>query len=426
MVSRFDNMDLYEYCNHPVTLEKYCEYGFGAEYMVAYGKNVSREQGGKPYRVFDMHQLTEQTHKMSDIFRSYLDNGSMLLVLDVERFSFKYKNKFAEDQHATYGSLEGLDQCILDIFQEWGIDPLTLATGQGYHYALRVDEGKPEHDLLVQIGMGGLRSDVEFLYNHIGPRSSRRRHVTFREAAAFNGAGKLMEYLAQKIMLRAPHYGVNLPTFIGDIFPLNNDNEGINLDLSCFEAPIHMRDIRVPFSPHQKQQVKPGGNPYAPIRVAIPRNVPEHCDRNGGGFKLSLPDLWRLRESYWDAHNYAQQVSMEIPEQAWGVARWAFEYMGSHLGEFHAGFDSAEPHLFGLPDFHEWYEHADFLNPNTMRDLAETYYDGNPATARKLSTYLSECVHNLTGWNTEKYPAETKANFWMRAYCGQLHCGMKF
>lgn len=423
---------IHKYLREVEPRKRMLEFSHGAMYMVGYGKWL-KDNHHRAYEIFylDNYGIDRALEKGLDVFRAYQDWHSMPLVLDVEMFSAKgsLRNIFCENQHLTYRSLEPIHRCIMDLFAEFGITPLVIATGQGYQYTMRMDKGKSEYDKLVDIGKGGLRDDVIYAYTHIPPGSKRYRPVEpVYEGGAFNGVGKLFEWFSNEVIWRAPHYGVGLPVSIGDIFPHNYDNVGINMDLSCFEAPIFMRDHRVPFSTHQKQQVKAFGNPETPVRVAIPRVVPDYCDTVGNGFELSLPDMWRLRSSYWDAKNYARNIKTEMPESAWGVSAMIDRYRDSALGSFHHAFDMSDPNYDERyePGFHIF--NHNLLDPNNIRKLSREVYDYNPRTARQLARYIAKHARkrHWQEWDFNKYPAETKYNFWCRAYCGQLHSGMRY
>lgn len=417
-------VNLYEYSTSDVIREKYAEYGYGAEYFVAYGKNINNN--GKPFISIDANDLPHFMHLESDIFRSFLDRDSNLLVFDVEKYSKRYPNKTAENiNNSTYIELEPLDKCISDLLGEMDINPLTIATGQGYHYAFLSPNNSLSHKMLEEIGAGGLRPDVEAHYSpHL---RKHRRPISFQEATAFNGSGKLLEFLSHEIIKRAPYYGCHGPINIGDITTYNLENDGINLDLSCFEAPIHMRDIRCPFTTHQKQKIKPGGNRNNPIRVAIPRNIPDCCNPRGNGFKLSLDDVARLRENYEDAKNYARSIKMEIPNCDNGIVNMINAYKNSKLGEFHAAFDQSndESNLFEIPELYS----SDLLAPTQLRQITKIYFNefrDHPEVARQLSKKIANIQEqkNWADFNFSKYPSLTKANFWIRTYWGLEHCNV--
>lgn len=418
-----------------MTQDKALEYSAGADYLVAFGTNIPRDNmknGDSPelFRSFPHHSLDYFSAIGSDIFRSILDIGSTVMLLDVELYSSRFKYKFAEDQINTYSTLEPFNQCVMDVLNSFGIVPLTIATGQGYHYVWRVDNGKPESDMLTNLGRSGLMepemSTLEYLnksffgdriFDHYTTRrEGANKRPILEEGARWHATGKLMEYLSNIVMRLAPEYGIDHPIHMGDIHTNYQDNEGINLDISSFEAPIQMRDIRVPFTTHQKQLAS--GNKFAPVRVAIPRFIPAYDNIYGHDVDLPLEDLVHLRDNYWDAHNFAQTVRMEIPENATGVARMINSYLQTELAQFHEIFD------YSSPDYKEidW-QSNDWLNPNTWNQMVETLYSGSqdPVFAKQLGMFVGEKIKFNSGWPNAKYPSFYKGKQNIRVQASMFH-----
>ena len=273
---------------------------------------------------------------------------------------------------------------------------------------------EPEMDMLEFLGQARFGDRIADHY------SSRRewegRRNIMGEGARWHATGRLMEYLSNIVMRLAPEYGIDHPINMGDIRSNFKDNEGINLDISSFEAPIQMRDIRVPFTTHQKQLV--AGNKDAPVRVAIPRLIPSYNNHLGGEMQVPLEDLVRLRDNYWDAHNFAQTVKMEIPENSWGVQNMIESYMKTELAQFHHEFDNSSP------DFREFdWDSNDWLNPNTWKDIVQVHYNNNrdPALAKQLGMFIGSKIKFETGWDHAKYPSFYKGKNNIRAQASMFH-----
>lgn len=404
-------MNLNQYYRDENILQKHIEYIGSADYIVGYGKSL-KDNFTKPFSSFeaDFGSLEFILNNNLDLFRSVMDRDYSFIFFDIEKYSINNPTKFCLDQVHTYHSLENLNNLVLDLFSSYGIDPLTLASGQGYHYVIGVDKNSLTNHALMDLGSSSLRSDMKF---HCSAGRNEKRH-TIHEELAFLGLGKLMEFFSLKIMNLSSEYGIHEPINFGDVYV---PHEGISLDISMFEAPIHMRDIRCPFSTHQKMRVKYNSND-APVMLAIPRNIPEKCDLLGSGFELDLDDLFRLRTNYADAVNYSKNINLEIPINNDGVRNIILDYLSSPVKEWHDYFDSFFSQTPDL-NFHEF--NGDFLNPTTMSNLVDTYYDGDPRTAKQLARYLNELYQNGYGsnFNFDQVPPESKSEFWMRILCSK-------
>lgn len=438
-------MNLSEYMSDDVFLEKIIEFSEYAKYLVFYGKRLLEEEG-RPFACFKPHidSLAIAVDKELDVFRSNYDTRSTIFVLDIERYSYKYRNKFCEDQGTTYYSLEPLHQIFMHIFRnKFYMDVMAHATTQGYQYLWCVEEGTPEHDELVRIGRGGLRPDVEWHYDHPPfntpapwPRSQRTDRVPHYKGAAHNATGKILQFIVHRAIKYAHDIDYPLPIHIGDVMTWEPDIDGVNADLSCFEAPHHMRDFRAVGSSHQKMQVKEGGNPYVPLRASTLRECPAENDKVGGGFTLPLQDMFRLRNTpnpyggldYWDIRNYHDNIRMNIPKQNLATGFMMLQYHQSLEAEFFAGFDAADPYL--SPKEYEVMDHMfpfnDFLNPTTIRQVVDVFYDGNPATARKIGTFIEAQYMKLhaNDFRWHFYPPGYKAGIWAMMKCCRKHCAM--
>ncbi len=362
--------------------------------------------------------------------------------MDIEYVSHKYPGESYLNQEATFWKLEPVYRCFWDIFDYYGIKPMTLVTGQGYHFVFDVnsydkhynDDSKQVTDAANElVEAGHLEPTLEGKYEHIPRDQKRKRIVEADMGRAFDAAGKLLEYVVHKAIEMLPSYGLRIPVGIGDLIPGNEKRELINLDLSAFAAPLFTRPVRTAFSIHDKHREK--GLPI-PVQIAIPRYTP--CNGN----ELSLDEVFFNRRHFRNATNYAAAITTNIPDCSKGALLLLEEYLHSDLCKFHLDFDKTEQ---DRPE--EWYKTYDRFNLSEVPPcVARAVANPNPALLQP--TQVQTLVRTLTGkrwwhpkhvaglirskyerdhhWsiNWKKQDANRHANVWIRFYGGLLAMGL--
>ncbi len=332
-----------EYYRDPEVQERIAEYCGGsarepelctAEYIVGYGEALMGIPAPEPYVSTPTKGFHSILEKGLDFFRSLWDRTHVLGVLDIEYFNLDYPGEVYYDQEVTFRKIEPVYQAILAIFREYGIDPLTIMTGQGYHYSFQVQSGTKAALMLEDVGV--LTDSLVAKYR--GKLSKRHRPVSLRYGLAFEGMGRVLEYLVHRIMKETMDL-TDLPLLITDVAigTYHHGREGISLDLSCFGDPVFMRDCRCAFSTHQKHKIQRWkvGDAIAdgtPIQIAIPRK------------KLSLSETLALRRHFRHAAEYAGRVHCFIPEFSVNFKKMIDDYRNSRLYRFHRWFDSEKQH----------------------------------------------------------------------------------
>src|SRR3989338_4757690 len=168
--------------------------------------------------------------------------------------------------------------------------------------------------------MGFLEETLRGKYLQTSPRTKRRRAVEPELGKAFDAVGKLLEFVVHKAIQRLPSYRLKIPVGIGDVVPGNPMHELINLDLSTYADPLYTRVMRTAFSIHDKHKSK---GLKAPVNITIPRYTP--CNEN----ELSLQEIFQNRRHFRNSANYAQVITMNIPECSAGVEKLLQEYRNS-------------------------------------------------------------------------------------------------
>ncbi len=411
-------------------------------YLVEYGLRVPT--AGK-YRTKEVWQMGQILDKTADIFRSVHDEDNEVCVIDVERVCHGDAGANYRDMVGLFWDLEPFHQAMMSVYRSLGITPLVVATGQGYHYGFRVPKNERAYGLLQSIGFVSEDERKRNLYRRYG--SKRRRILTDAEAWAYDGWGKLAEYIAILAMKRAARYNNTLPVVIGDQWA--HDGKVISLDLSANGDPKFMRDIRTPYSFHQKHKVCPDkvGRKTAKetsFNVATPRFTP--CN----GHELSLDDLFRLRrDNYYDAACYASSITTDLPVMSWGVEKAIKKYLKSDVHAAHVEFDQGME-MFRHPNYEKRYSEkynelknirlhpnlvADInssegkqLNPDVIRAVFNVYIKhhvhpadmvalmaGKAKYYKVLGGYKTSPVKRMTGWIRPFYVQhKTKMSHWRR------------
>jgi hypothetical protein len=430
-----------EFYRDPEVQERIAEYCGGtarepglctAEYIVGYGESLQGIPAPEPYVSTPPKGFYSILEKGLDIFRSIWDKSHILGVLDVEYLNLDYPGEVYYDQVETFRKIEPVYESILGVFRSYGIEPLTIMTGQGYHFSFQVQSGTRAALMLEDVG--SLTDSIREKYR--GKLSKRHRPVSARYGRAFDGMGRVMEHIAHRI-IRETAERADLPLLITDVAigSRKHGREGISLDLSCFGDPVYMRDCRCAFSTHQKHKVQRWkvGDAIAdgtPVQIAIPRK------------KLSLDETISLRRHFRHAAEYARTVHCLIPDFSVNFKKVINDYLGSDLYRFHQWFDSEKPHPRG-----EWGETYDRMNyrdvPPCVRQPLETPNDGllkptNIQTLTRCLLALGWHPRHIAGLITSRwvegpnwppdqwkhFDAESRATFYVRTFAGMMAAGL--
>ena len=382
-----------------------------------------------------------------DVFRSVWDKQNITFLLDLEYVSHRFPAEAYLNQERVFGLLEPVYQCLWDIFREKGMKPLTLVTGQGYHFVFDVNsydrpywqKEKQVTDIVRKLEhIGYLEDTLQGKYEHPVPGKKRDRVVEKELGRVFDASGKILEFVVHKALKRLPQYGVKIPITIGDLVTGNAMQETISLDLSTYTSPLHLRVMRTAFSTHQKHHnpKKMTGAEHIPVQIAIPRHTP--CN----GSILSLREVFKNRRHFEHSANYAKAITLNIPEEGAGVNQLCEEFVGSPLHLFHQDYDTTK-----TDNPERWPSTYDRFDLRSVPPcVAKMLTDPNPALLQP--TQIQTLVRVLTGkqwWHPkhvaglirskyerdfqwdyrfDKHDAAHHANTWVRFYAGLLATGL--
>jgi len=368
--------------------------GLDCEFLVARGA------GEAPFRFTGNQDLDAILEGGDDIYRSLWSRRSSLFFLDLE-----FKN--TQDPREIYRNgpdlfrrtLEPIYQELCGLLAACGLSFLSVITATGYHCVFAVPFETGEHARLESLG----RPCQELMeqYARVPQVSHRSRPVPHSTALAFDGLGRLAEFLAKTIRPAA-----DVPVAAGIQHPRQ-----VLLDLSTFADPLHLRFIRCVGSYHQKS-----GQPYATL-----------IRREANGVEHPLEDLlsvygWPLR-----AAKRICSTPARIPSAGHGLQDLMDQYLASELRRRHTAFDLSQPSSGDLEN---------------ARKLLQGFQDHELAEDRglKRAVQLGRCkgLHSrsigmavaeryrqaawdspIMAWHTEShdgYNPTSRALFWSRLY----------
>ena len=393
-------MDRYYTQTRPRIVE-YCGGGSGhgsdwdSEFVVC-GLDQDRR-----FRFMDNSELDAILDTGADVYRSLWSRQGSLFFLDLEYKNTRdpeevYRNRF--DIFKT--SLEPVYGRLFSILQSFRIAFMTIMTATGYHFVFAVPFDTPEHRRLA--GLGNPCPELREQYARVYPVGHRQRPVPPECGRAFDGLGRLAEFLVKDLNPES-----NIPTEAGILHARQ-----ILLDLSTYADPLHIRFIRCVGSYHQKS----AHHRYATMIRHHPR-----------GSGLSLKDLLTLACSPEEAAEYIHSTPAVIPQAGEGLPDLLAAYQSSELHRSHQEFDA---------------HHVDDEEMSLTRKLLLTFSDQDLAhdSGLKQAVFQGYCqgIHPravglmaaerlrqaswdtpIMAWATERedgYNPDSRALFWTRLF----------
>ena len=436
-----------EYYNNKYVIDRILDYyhGFekghsvrGSKYPVGYGE--SEVWRGNPNAYWagredkDIFKITQE--QGLDVFTSMWRDDGTFAILDIEYFNHDYPGEPYVKSYEVFQKIEPVYQIIVDVFHSHGIYPLKVMTGQGYHFS-SLWPFTENHELLEELGT--LEFTMEEQYKNY-------KKVTSPAGRGYNGICRLLQFLTHEVIRRADEQRRSgqyiLPVVFSDIDVgsvgqgiYGNGREAISLDLTLYSDPIYMRDVRIPFSTHQKHKVqryKVGEHTAesTPIAVCPPRS------------DLNLNELLRMRRLPDNRHfricaDYASQVRTTIPRAHEGWKNVLMSYKKSELYEFHKKFDSQNHNYefdwqktylgYNLDELPPCIRYAvqnpndHLLKPTNLQGLIRVL-DKKGWHPKHIAGFIYARYKNMKNWGRNN--AERLANFWTEIYLGALYSGV--
>lgn len=371
--------------------------------------------------------LEEFFDRRREICRSLWDHRYLLAHLDMEYVNFDYPAEAYLDPLRTFALQQPVAEGMEKVLAQFGIRPLHLLTGRGHHFTWQMGIHTPVYRHLAEIG--SLADHLQARYTH--PVFPAENSISAELARAFDGLGKVMEYLALRIQSEQARC-CSIPVEITDVKcgPCQRGREVISIDTSEYGDPLDTRIIRAPFSLYLKPS-KPGlalRREDEPTLAAIPLDATEVSD----GI-VCMRDLRR-------AARLAEHTTGRIPEQSAAAENLVAAYESSSLAAFHRFFYATEQHppsewpatydrirLDALPACVAYLlEHPNplLLEPAGIRQLVRSLLalGWHP---RHIAGLLRSRYERNHGWGALWffYDAATRADFYARLFAGAVAVG---
>jgi hypothetical protein len=269
----------------------------------------------------------------ADISRSLWDTQHLLFHLDVDYHNVDDPSEPFTHPVEVFFKLEPVYRAPRRVLTRFGIAPLALLTGRGYHFTGRI----PLNDVLID-RLAALAPGTPTWHATLPERQpwAAPHALNARHARAYAGIGLIVEHLAHLILRQVSHRASIPVVFNGtDVEVGQYGRECASLDFSYAGDPLDTRYIRVAFSTYQLHEFRSdifGSRASAlPPMVAVPR-------ANGSFARLvteaRVPAI---------AARLAARTDTRLPIVTDGVAALLTDYLASPLAAFHDQFHAIEP-----------------------------------------------------------------------------------
>jgi len=426
-------MDLQSYCRDPAVERRVREFLGGdahhsptAVYFAAGTTECSH-----CHETLPLEELPSWEARGAELNRSHWDREALLCHLDFEYVNFDSPGRaYAEPARAF--ELQAPVMAVAERYlHSFGIRPLKLMTGRGYHLVWRVFQSSYAFDELATLGHVG----ASLQHRYATSSSPTGDFVSAKLGRAYAGLGLVMEFLAHQIKSQAAPQCV-VPVELGaiEVGPRIQDRELISVDITEYADPISARLMRVPFGPYWKPSQQRGALGTNVTDEALPILVIP-IERQ------TLAEALRLRHDYGETAAWAAKASTVIPDASGAMDALIAKYRASRLAHFHADFYSEEHDAHGL--WPETYDRAPLeAVPPCARWMLEHPNDLllRPAGVQRLvRVMLSLGWHprHIAGLIRSKYERDfqwgdqwrdcdpaTRADFYARVFSGLFVCGV--
>ena len=291
------------------------------------------DPNGPPYQTWESapalpsEQLPWLCERGCDVARSLWDTKALVFLVDLDYLNVDCPGEPFTHPTDVFFKLEATYGACLRTFHHLGVEPLTSATGRGYHFTGRI----PLDDRVVD-RLAGLAT----LPSWYGGGQRRRAsgvtaEMSARQATAAAGLGLILEYLAQLVVRDAERLSL-LPvvlngTVVGSGFI---GRECVSVDISHAGDPLDVRHVRMSFSAYQWHRARPDifGLDVAarPPIATVPRD------------QVQLETFLRAGRDLNRALDLARSARNVLPDVSRGIERAIDRYQYSPIAAFHADF----------------------------------------------------------------------------------------
>lgn len=361
-----------------------------------------------------------------DVSRSLLDRESLIAHLDIDYVHFDAPGTAYEDPERMFEVVRPVASAVRDVLGTFGVDPLGVVSGRGYHFVWRILRTSPTFRVLVDLG----RVHPALAERYAERRTPREEPVPPDLGSAFSGLGMVIEYLAQLVVAAAsPQTPVPITLTAIEVGPGSRGREVVALDVSEYADPLHTRVIRIPFSTYQKPQWHRTllGDELVdrlPTMVSVAVDGATESDA-----LVAMRDLGLARE-------LASSARTPIPDASEATWRLVTAYIRSTLHAFHLDFYD-QPHAIGQdldptrldlpPCVTTLLDHPNdlLLRPALIQHLVRSLMavGWHP---RRIADLLRTKYEEDHRWGSlwRDYDRESRADFYTRLFGGLVATGL--
>lgn len=242
----------------------------------------------------------------ADISRSLLDSTSFIFLLELDYANPDDPGEPFQRPAEVFAWMEPAYVAVSDVLARFGLEPLVLVSGRGYHFVGRVPR----------------EGSIARVLNGLVPAGTAE--------PVWTGLGCVVEHLAH-LVLRAYGSG-GLPLIVNGlpVGPTSTGRRAVSVDFSYAGDPLAVRQLRCAFSTYQWHRFRPDifGPAVSALEplVVVPRG------------RASLRGTLRRGRTLQSAMRLARRTSAGIPDVSAGIARLIVDYASSPLAGFHRRF----------------------------------------------------------------------------------------
>jgi hypothetical protein len=376
-------------------------------------------------------QLPALLDEDSDISRSLWDRKSLIAHLDIEYVNFDFPGEAYLDPERTFRLQRPVCAAAERLFQEYGIEPLHIASGRGHHYVWRIQRRSAAFKRLHRIG----RCNDTLLGRYRCTSLSIDGAVPVESGLAFAGLGMVMEYLAGRIKAEAAaECAIPVELTAVTVGPGERGREMISIDVSEYGDPLYLRVIRTPFTAYLKPSAMAANYLFAasPDADALISVIVDDTP---------IERILSAMRDAGEAAALAKQTVARIPDSSSGSARLISAYDASPLFLFHNRFYAEAQHP---PE--QWHSTYDMTNMDLLPSCAAHILSSpndllmQPAAIelvvrallsigwhpRHIAGLIRSRYERDYGWGTQWliHDAATRADFYTRIFAGLFEAGI--
>lgn len=379
------------------TIRGYCRYpgrvknGWDARFIV---EGIDRD---RDFKYLPTAKLSKVLENGTDIYRSLQSTRGLLFFIDIDLLMREKQARFSECREKYLALMEPVYRSLCSYLDRAGIKYLVLFVGSGYHFIFRVPFGTNAFHRLVRAG----RPHPKLLQHYGLFPQSPGLPLSKGEAEAFNGMGRLVEFILRKTVR------------IGEDLNIGNSGRNrVNLDLSTYSDPLHLRFIRCAGSLYQKY---------------TDRSYLTLIRRDRTGNELDLRESLAYSADPVLAPAVLQWSAPGIPDAGRGLEDILEQYSRSDLARWHHEFDRHEPDgqqikkclqiIQNMPDIELRRDEglrraftACLENDLTLKNAAEA------VACRYSSMKIQKEVFRWYSKNKDGYNPHSRATVWARIY----------